>query len=197
MGQISPQAENQLRQVFKSFNRFMLILWQLGLGTWFKFFPKVSGQVMVITHSGRKSSVKHRTPVNYAMVNGEIYCTAAFGARADWYRNIQANPDVEVWLPDGWYAGTAEDVSSSPNRLFLMRQVLIGSGFAAYLFGVPPNIPDERLANLTENYRLIHIRLKEPRTGSGGPGDLAWIWPLATFILLPLALKRCKRGKCN
>ena len=195
MGQISPQSEIQLRQVFKSFNRFMLFLWRLGLGTWFKFFPKVTGQVMVITHTGRETGRKYRTPVNYAVINDEIYCTAAFGAKADWYRNIQADPDVDVWLPDSWYAGVAEDISDSPDFLFLIRQVLIGSGFAAHLFGVPPSLSDERLASLAQNYRLIRIQIKEPRTGIGGPGDLAWIWPLATFILLPLALRQCKSRK--
>jgi hypothetical protein len=51
--------------------------------------------------------------VNYAIVDGEVYCTAGFGAVSDWYRNIRTNPEVEVWLPDGWWAGVAEEVTDA------------------------------------------------------------------------------------
>jgi hypothetical protein len=47
----------------------------------------------------------------------------------------------------------------------------------------------------TESYRLIRIHRMAERTGQGGPGDLSWIWPVATFILLPLVLIGRKRNK--
>ena len=49
------------------------------------------------------------------------------------------------------------------------------------------------LEAVTVDYRLIHIRRTEARTGRGGPGDLAWVWPLATLILLPLVLFRRRK----
>ena len=190
----NPQVEESLRQIFKYFNRFMLLLWRLGLGSWFQFWPKVTGQVLVITHTGRKTALRRRTPVNFALVDGEIYCVAAFGDQTDWYQNILKHPDVEVWLPDSRWVGVAEDASNDGERPEIMRQVLIGSGFAAYMFGVDPHMTDEKLEKITANYRLIRIHRQEARTGEGGPGDLAWIWPLATFILLPLVfLCRKKR----
>ena len=39
-----------LRSFFKRFNRFMLLLWQLGLGPWVNFWPDVTGRIMVIVH---------------------------------------------------------------------------------------------------------------------------------------------------
>ena len=86
---------------------------------------------MVLTHTGRTSGLQRRTPVNYAEIDGELYCTAGFGQIADWYRNIRANPQVEVWLPSGWWTGLATDITTQGNVLFIMRQVLINSGFAA------------------------------------------------------------------
>jgi deazaflavin-dependent oxidoreductase (nitroreductase family) len=181
-----------LRQAFKAFNRFMLLLWRLGLGSYGNS-PRTS-QVMVLTHTGRKSGLRRRTPVNFARVDGDIFCSAGFGPRTDWYRNILADPQVEVWLPDGWWAGRAEDVSEDPQRLSWLRQVLVASGFAASVFGVDPQrITDEQLQALSADYRLVRIRLTEARTGNGGPGDLAWVWPLATVILLSLLLRRRKR----
>ncbi len=186
---VDPRLEEQLRQGFKYFNRFMLLMWRLGMGPLLNMGPVMAGRYMVITHTGRKSGLKHRTPVNYTEVDGEIYCTAGFGSVSDWYRNILANPQVEVWLPDGWYAGIAEEVTHPEARLPLLREVLIASGFAALAAGVDPHkMTDEELDAVTKEYRLIHVRRVAARTGTDGPGDLVWVWPLLVTILLPLAL---------
>lgn len=185
-------SEELTRRSFKYLNRFMLTLWRLDLGSYFNP-TKWGGAIMVLTHTGRKTGLRRRTPVNYAIVDGELYCTAGFGRYADWYRNIMANPAVEVWHPDGWWAGEAEDVSNSPKRLHLLRQVLFGSGFAAYAAGVNPvDMSDAELDAATTDYRLLRIRRTEARTGTEGPGDLAWVWPLSTLVLL-LALLRRRR----
>lgn len=190
-----PHFLEQLRQGFKKYlNPFMMTMWRLGLGEWFNIWPQVSGRVMVITHIGRKTGATRRTPVNYAIVDGEVYCLAGFGSISDWYRNILAHPHVEVWLPDGWWAGTAEEVSDCERRLPIMRAVMIGSGFVAYVAGLNPRrMTDAELDKVTANYRLIHIRRTEARTGPRGPGDLAWVWPVATMVLLPLVFLRRKR----
>jgi deazaflavin-dependent oxidoreductase (nitroreductase family) len=149
---------------------------------------------MVITHTGRVSGKRYRTPVNFTVVNGEVYCTAGFGKIADWYRNIMANPQVEIWLPQGWWSGRAVDISGAANHLELMRHVILASGFAGPMFGVNvETLDDESLAKITESYRLIHIEREKACTGPGGPGELAWIWQVATFVLLPLVFWRRKR----
>lgn len=194
MTTMSPSTEETLRQIFKYGNRFMVLLWRLGLGN-IGNQPETS-QVMVLVHTGRKSGLERYTPVNYAMVDGDIYCTAAFGERADWYRNLLASPQVEMWLRDGWWAGVAEEVDeTNPNRNALMRQVLIASGFAAPLLAglQPKTVSDQALAQATAAYRLFRIQRTEARTGPGGPGDLAWVWPVATFALLALLLLRPRR----
>ncbi|HEY3342677.1 MAG TPA: nitroreductase family deazaflavin-dependent oxidoreductase, partial [Anaerolineae bacterium] len=125
MTTVELEKDAQARQGFRYFNRCMLLMWRLGLGAWVNGWPEVGGRIMVITHTGRKSGIKHRTPVNYALIGGELYCTAGFGQVSDWYRNIKANPGVEVWLPEGWWAGSAEEISDPGARLLLLRQVLI------------------------------------------------------------------------
>ncbi len=191
---IDPITEEKLRQGFKYFNPFMLLMFRLGLGVWFNLWPQVSGRVMVITHIGRKSGLRRRTPVNYAEVDGELYCTAGFGSISDWYRNILANRSVEVWLPEGWWSGIAEEVIDPKLRGPLMRQVLIGSGFAARVVGIDPHtLTDDELETLTDKYQLIHIKRLAACTGANGPGDLAWVWQMATFVLLPIVLLRRRR----
>jgi deazaflavin-dependent oxidoreductase (nitroreductase family) len=175
-----------LRQAFKILNRFMMLMWRLGLGSWLKY-KSTWGQILVIKHIGRKTGLTRYAPVNYATVEGELYCTAGFGKIADWYRNIMANPEIEIWHPEGRWAGVAEDVSDSEVRIALIREVMIGSGIAARIFGMNPyTMSDERLAEISKHYRLILLRRKESLTGRGGPGDLAWIWLAILIGLLGL-----------
>jgi len=189
-----PLIEERLRQGFKRFNRFMMLMWRLGLGPWVNVWPEVGGRIMVITHTGRKTGIRRRTPVNYTIADGEVYCTAGFGSKSDWYRNISANPEVEVWLPNGWWTGVAEEITDPGTRMPLLRQVLIDSGFAAHAAGIDPvGITNQELEAVTADYRLIHIRRTGACAGPGGPGDLAWVWPLATMILLPLVLFRRRK----
>ena len=189
--EITPAIAQQMRQAFKNGNRYMLFMWRLGLAKFINISPGTIGKIMVLTHVGRKTGALRRTPVNYCIANNDIYCTAGFGASSDWYRNIKKNPQVEVWLPEGWWQGKAEDVNNHPDRVELIRQVLIASGFAARSIGIEPkSMTAEEIEDVTKDYKLIRIRRTAACTGPGGPGDLAWVWPLATFLLLPLALRK-------
>ncbi len=176
--------EEKLRQGFHYFNHFMLLLWRLGLGKWVNSWPSVGGQIMILGHTGRKSGKPYQTPVNYALVDGELYCTAGFGPISDWYRNVTKNPHVEVWLPNGRFAGYVQEITDPILRPTILRQVLLASGFAAPAAGLNPRImSNEAITAATHNYRLLHIIRTVPRTGSGGPGDLAWVWPLTAVLL--------------
>ncbi len=161
-------ATERWRRIFKRFNRFMLLMWRLGLGRWINAWPAVGGRIMVITHIGRVSGHRYETPVNYAPIDDELYCVAAFGCRADWYRNLMVNPEVEVRLPQGRVPGVATDASDHQDRLSLIRRVLVASGFASYLAGInPAKISDEELAAETGEYRLIRIRLQRQESNPG------------------------------
>jgi deazaflavin-dependent oxidoreductase (nitroreductase family) len=186
--------EENLRSAFRYFNRFMVMMWRLGLGRGVNIWPETIGRIMVLTHHGRMSGRLRKTPVNYAMVEGEVYCMAGFGSKSDWYRNIKADPKVEIWLPEGWWAGIAEDISKATDRLAIIRHVAIASGFASRAAGIDPyQMSDEELDKITASYQLIHIRRTAARTGLEGPGDLAWVWPLSTFILAGLLVLRPRR----
>jgi deazaflavin-dependent oxidoreductase (nitroreductase family) len=161
LSKLTPQQINTLRKVFHSINRFMVFMWKIGLGKAINFWPAGVGRIMVIKHRGRKSGKEYLTPVNYATVDGEIYCMVGFGSGSDWYRNILASPQVELWLPEGRHTACAEDISDSPRRLFLLRQVLLASGFAAPMFGIDPRkLNDEELTALSTAYHLVDFRLE-------------------------------------
>jgi len=155
----TPQQMDTLRKAFHTLNRFMVFLWKIGLGKAINVWPSGFGRIMVIKHHGRKSGKEYLTPVNYAIVDGEIYCTAGFGSISDWYRNMLVNPQIELWLPEGKRNVCAEDISDSPRRLFLLRKVIMSSGFAAPMFGINPRkLDDEQLDAISKEYPLVHFR---------------------------------------
>ncbi len=155
----TPQQADSLRKFFHTMNRFMVWMWKRGWGKWINFWPEGLGRIMVIKHRGRKSGKEYLTPVNYAIVDGEIYCMVGFGSISDWYRNMLVNPRVEVWLPEEKISACAEDISDSPKRLFLLRQVVIASGFAGPLLGVnQKKMNDEQFDKATKESRLVHFR---------------------------------------
>ncbi len=157
----SPGQLENLRRFFHKMNHFMVFMWKIGGGKMMNIWPSVGGRIMVIRHRGRKSGKEYLTPVNYAIVQNEIYCMAGFGPGTDWYRNIMANPDIELWLPGGKHRAHAYDISDSPCRAELVRQIAIASGLAGPLMGVDQRkLNDEQLLAVSGDYRLVHFTLE-------------------------------------
>ncbi len=157
----TPQQLDRLRRFFHGMNHFMVFMLRIGLGRLCDIWPAVTGRIMAIRHRGRKSGKEYITPVNYAVVDDQIYCTAGFGARTDWYRNLLADPCVELWLPQGRRMARARDVSDSPNRVALLRAITIASGFAGPLLGVDQKkLTDEQMERIGKEYRLVRFDLE-------------------------------------
>jgi deazaflavin-dependent oxidoreductase (nitroreductase family) len=181
----SAQTIERMRQFFKVLNFFMLWMWRLGLRKWMNICPPVMGRILVITHIGRKTGLHRRTPANYTIVDGELYCMAGFGKISDWYRNMIKTPQVDIWLPNSWWAGVTDEVTGEENTLPIIRQLVKDSGFAGLMFGLNAyTMSDERLAAATKSYRLLRIRRTERLRGRCGPGDLAWLWLIPAAVWL-------------
>ncbi|WP_420632342.1 nitroreductase family deazaflavin-dependent oxidoreductase [Candidatus Leptofilum sp.] len=191
MTTVTPETERNLRQVFRRFNRFMLLMWRLGFARFINISPEKGGQIMVIQHIGHKTGKVRQTPVNFAEIDGEIYCTAGFGKVSHWYRNLLAHPDVELWLPNGRFHAHTQDITDQPDALPILRQVLINSGFAAPAAGLhPKTMSDEELAAATASYRLFRFTKTQP---AAGKADLLWVWPVLACLLLGIVVIWFKR----
>ncbi len=186
----------QLRVAFRRFNPFMVAMWRLGLGRWMNVWPAGSGRIFVLGHTGRRTGSRRWTPLNFAIVDGELSCTAGFGTGSDWYRNVKAEPRVEVWTPGERWVGIVEDVSDHPERIRLLREVLVASGFAARVAGTDPRrMDDESLAAVTSPYRLLRIRRvadAAPLPAHPRPGDLTWWWAVVAGSVVALGV--CRRA---
>ena len=80
-------------------------LYALGLG------PVIGGFILLLTTTGRKSGLPRVTPLQYEKIGADYYVGAARGLKADWVRNIQSEPHVEVRVGARYLRATAEVVT--------------------------------------------------------------------------------------
>ena len=73
------------------FFRAPIFLYRVGLG------PIMGRRLIVIEHTGRTSGVPRQTALEVVRRDEEsIDVAAAWGVKSDWYRNLLANPQLEV-----------------------------------------------------------------------------------------------------
>jgi deazaflavin-dependent oxidoreductase (nitroreductase family) len=77
---------------------------------------RASHIVLLLTTTGRVSGKPRVTPLQFEEVDGVFYVGSARGARADWFRNIVADPNVTVQLQDRSFQAVAESVTD-PMRI--------------------------------------------------------------------------------
>lgn len=85
-------------------------LYDLGLG-WI-----VGRLILLLRHTGRRSGRRYATPLQYELIDGAYYLGAARGPQADWFRNVQADPKVEVSVGRLTFKAQAEPVTD-PQRV--------------------------------------------------------------------------------
>lgn len=66
--------------------------------------------ILLLTHTGRKTGKTYVTPLQYEKVNGAYVVGAGRGPKADWFRNVRANPCVHVRVGRSEFDCTAEPV---------------------------------------------------------------------------------------
>ena len=177
-------ASRLMRSILKIVNMFFMVpLFRLGLGS-FVGNP-ITGYIMVVKTIGRKTGKERYTPVNYAILNGNIYCMAGFGKGTQWYRNLQVKPNTEMIIPSGPLAGIAEDTTNSEESIRVIRQLLKNSGFAGFFTGFNPfTVSDTKLREKTKDYPLICIRPTGVGSGAGDAGGWLWILSLVLSVVV-------------
>jgi deazaflavin-dependent oxidoreductase (nitroreductase family) len=66
--------------------------------------------VMLLTTTGRKSGLPRITPLQFEEIDGVLYAGSARGVQSDWFRNIQADPCVQVQIRGRKFSGRAKTI---------------------------------------------------------------------------------------
>jgi deazaflavin-dependent oxidoreductase (nitroreductase family) len=136
--------------------RIFRSLYAIGLG------PVVGRLILLFTTTGRKTGLRRVTALQYEEVDGAYLLGSSRGLRADWVRNLIANPEVEVRVRSRHFHGRAE-VVSDPKRTadFLSLRLkrhprIIGKIFE--MDGLPPTPSREQLVNYAARLALVIVR---------------------------------------
>lgn len=141
----------------KHIQKIHRVLYEIGLG------PLIGRIILLLTTTGRRSGKKRVTPLQYEKIGNDYYVGAARGLKADWVRNIQVNPCVEVRVGARHFEGQAE-VITDPCKFADFLEVRLARhprmiGFIMEkAHGLPKRPSREQLEDLgkTEVFVILH-----------------------------------------
>ncbi len=131
------------------------LAYALGLGS------LIGRAILLLTTTGRKTGLRRVTPLQYEEIDGLIHIGSARGTEADWYRNIEVNPRVEVKVKNKHFRGHAEPVAD-PGRVadFLEHRLRNRPRFVGALMkteGLPPDPTREQLETYAAKRAMVVI----------------------------------------
>lgn len=105
----------------KIFFKIPVWIYKMGFTGWERL---IGAQWMLITTIGRKSGKRRDAMVDvmdYDKATDTYYIEAAYGSRADWYRNIQSNPRFEAQVGRRKFHATATPLSNEDAGELMVR----------------------------------------------------------------------------
>lgn len=180
---------NFMRRIFRWLNKyFMVPVFRMGFGS-FVGNP-LSGYIMVLKVIGHKTGLLRYVPVNYSILDGNIYCLSGFGKIAHWYKNLIVHPQIEIIMPSGTLSGMAASVTDAEEWLRATRHILKNGGFAGFLAGYNAfTISDEKLREKGAEMIVFRITPTGVYGGMADPGGWLWFWlTVAAALIVALAI---------
>lgn len=177
-----------LHDAFGPVNRwFAAPALRAGLGPLFS--TPLTGSLMLLRTTGRRSGLAREAPLGYVIRDGSVYCCAGFGPRTAWYRNLVAEPRVEVILPTVAIAGLAEPVTDRAewDRVFPAYARALGV-IARLTLGDVASADAQRLDTLRAQLPLVRIRPTGLASGPADPGGRFWLVAQAVVLLVAARL---------
>ncbi len=149
--------------MYEKFPKFLWRLMKLPRILYKLGFHRLMGHVvLLLTTIGRKTGLKRITPLQYEKIDDAYHVASARGPKADWYRNILANPNVEVQVKSRRFHAIAEP-TTDPSRIadFLQirlerHPIMLGNMLRSE--GLPKNPSREQLERFAQNSAMVVIR---------------------------------------
>jgi len=187
------------RTAFRYANRHAIVPFhQAGLAAWLG--NPLSGWQLLLTTTGRRSGLRRPTPLGYLVADGAAWVMAGYGPSTLWYRNLVANPGVEVLLPARPpFAGHATETLDPTVRARIIPQLVRSMALPGTAIGdLPWRASDERILELTAWVPLIRLAPADGgalAAGPDDPGGLGWTWRTIAATVASAVAWRAIRGR--
>lgn len=190
------------RSAFRVANRWAMVPFhRAGLAAWLG--NPLTGWQLLLTTRGRKSGLRRPTPLGYLVADGAAWVLAGYGPSTLWYRNLVADPDVEILLPArAPLPARATDVLDPAVRARIIPPLVRSMALPGTMVGcLPWSAPDQRILELAAWIPLIRLAPADGSllvAGPDDPGGLGWTWrsvagTLATVIAVRVVWRGCGR----
>ena len=150
--------------LLRFFFKVPLFMHKIGLGGWERL---IGAQWMLLITTGRKTGKRRETLVDvmdYDKVTDTYYIEAAYGAHADWFKNIQANPLFEAQVGRRKFTAQAEILNEGDTGEMLVQFFRRKPAYTRSVMAmVSMKFKDEEeLRTLGKNLTLLAV---QPRKG--------------------------------
>ena len=185
--------------MFRYGNRYAMIpLHRAGLAAWLG--NPLTGWQLLLATTGRKSGLLRSTPLGYLVADGAAWVMAGYGSSTLWYRNLLADPRVEVRLPArAPFAAEATETLDPVVRAQIIPRLVRSMALPGAMIGcLPWSAPDERILDLTAWVPLVRLSPADGSplvAGPDDPGRLGWTWrtlvaTITTTVLVRILARR-------
>jgi deazaflavin-dependent oxidoreductase (nitroreductase family) len=171
------------RSILKWSFRLPIQLYRLGLG------PIVGRLFMILTTTGRKSSLPRRHVIEFHSFAGRKYVFSAWGDRADWYRNLQADSRVTVQTADGVESMRARRVTGDEDLTQAFRAFEGNALLKSWVKTLGVELTLAEFLAQRDRLFLITFDPTDDPTPPPLPVDLKWVWlPVAGLVAVAVVL---------
>lgn len=172
-----------LRRGFRLTNRWVTEpIYRAGLGPLLS--NPLTGSILVLRTTGRKTGLIREAPLGYAIVDGRVVVVAGYGRDCHWFRNALAHPQVEIALPGAVLAGHAEEITDPDLQRRAFRTVVASMGVVGKVtLGDVEGADDERIDELVAGLPLLAVTPTEVLPGPYDPDGHFWRIPLGATVL--------------
>ncbi|HVU14204.1 MAG TPA: nitroreductase family deazaflavin-dependent oxidoreductase [Phototrophicaceae bacterium] len=181
-----PTRTSWLRRVYKA----PLYLWRMGFGF------LIGRYIMVITTTGRKSGEPRHTMAEWHPLGGKRkFVPVNFGERAQWYRNIAADPHVTIQTSEGTEHVIARRVTDDAELLRVYHAIKALNPMMVQWYLDANGIQDTETDVLAKKDRVYMITFEPTDEPTPPPlsADLRWVWAIIGAALFLLAARPRRR----
>jgi deazaflavin-dependent oxidoreductase (nitroreductase family) len=173
-----------IHRLFLVLNRWFAVpALRAGLGPLLS--TPVAGSLMLLRTTGRTTGLRREVPLGYLIADGAVYCCAGMGSGAAWYRNLCADPRVDVILPTVAISGIAETVTDHAEWERIFPRLIRALGVVGRLtLGDVDAADGARRDALRSTLPLVRIRPTGLAAGPADPGGRMWVVVQALVLVL-------------
>lgn len=165
-----------LKQAYK----IPIWLYRLGLGF------LVGRLFMILTTTGRKSGQPRHTALEFHVYKGRKYVYSGFGEKADWYKNILADPRVTIQVASGTEYAIARRITDEKELSEAFEYVTHNPTMRRWVQALGFRLDLDAFLAQKERFYLLTFDPMDATGPSPLKADLKWIWLVAIVLLVLL-----------